>query len=160
MRIQTTLIFLFVTWYLIGCNAINIPYDASSKMSDKEASALLVDLTLSQEASRTKPTSLEIKENSILWENEPMFFVTMKDVELLEKSQKYLVQLNFNGNVFQKNDWFIVYKTSNIDEAKRYIDVLTSLIASRNNPSRCGNTVTPVKNETPPANTGVQPQAN
>ena len=157
MRIQTTLIILLITWYLTGCNAINIPYDASSKISDKEASALIVDLTLSQEISGTKPSSLEIKESSLLWENEPMYFVTMKDVELLEKHGKYLVQLNFNGNVFRKNDWFIVYKTSNIEDAKRYIDVLNSLIASRNNPSRCGNTGAAAKNEATPANPTVKP---
>lgn len=61
----------------------------------------------------------------------------MKDVELLQKTVKYLVQLNFHGHVFRADNWVIVYRTENIDEAKRYIDVLASLIAATNSTSRC-----------------------
>ena len=143
MRNHRTLALAFIFgWFLTGCTATNIAYDASSKISDKEAAALFVDLTLTQEASGSKPSSIEIGESSILWGKDPMYFVSMKNAELLQKSGKYLVQINFNGHVFRKDNWFIVYKTSNIDEAKRYIDVLTSLITSRNSPSRCGETST------------------
>lgn len=123
---------VFIFLILTGCSAIQIPYEPSTSAGDKEAAALLVDLSLSQEPSRGKPSQVEIQESSILWGKDKIFFATIKSVELLNKADKYLVQINFDGNVFRKNDWFIVYKSGNIDEAKRYIDVLVSLIKSRN----------------------------
>lgn len=123
---------VFICSILAGCSAIQIPYEPSTSVGGNEAAALLVDLTLSQEHSRGKPSLVEIQESNILWEKDKIFFATIKSVELLHKADKYLVQINFDGNVFRKNDWFIVYKSGNIDEAKRYIDVLVSLIKSRN----------------------------
>ena len=126
---------LFFACILAGCTATNIAYTPSAKMEDKQAAAMLVDLSLSQNAS-SKPLNIEIQETSILWEKDRMYFVTIKNVELLQKSEKYQVQINFNGNVFRKDDWFVAYQTGDIDEAKHYIDALTSLIASRNGSSR------------------------
>ena len=89
-----------------------------------------------------------------------MYFISMKDVELLQKSGKYLVLINFTGHVFRKDNWYVVYKTSNIDEAKRYIDVFTSLIASRNSASRCGGAEVPGKSDVSPAKTPVATPIN
>lgn len=161
MRNFSTLASAFVIgWFLTGCTATSIAYDTSNKISDKEASALFVDLTLSQQASSSKPASLELRESSILWEKDPMYFISMKNAELLQKSGKYQVQINFHGHVFRKDNWFIAYRTADIDEAKRYIDVMNSLIAARNSASRCGGTETPGKTVATPASQPVTSPIN
>jgi hypothetical protein len=133
MRIKTALtLALILELLMTGCASENVAYVASATMSDKDASALVKNLTLSQEDSNIKPSRMDILETYILWGNDRIFFNTVTYAELLKKSNKYSVQINLNGDVFRGDDWYIAYRTDKIDDAKRYLDALASLIASRN----------------------------
>jgi hypothetical protein len=129
MRIKVSLyLVLSMVVFLTGCAATNIAYTPAVNINNKEASALVKELSMSQTSSDIKPSNIEILNSLILWENDAIVFATVIDVELLKKSENYLVQINFKGDVFRQGDWFVVYSSDNIDDAKRYIDALSSLI--------------------------------
>jgi hypothetical protein len=119
---------LTLNMLLMGCSATNIAYTPATNVNNKEAAALIKELSISQVSKKIKPENIEILTTLMLWENDAIVFNSVTSVELLQKADKYLVQINFKGDVFRKSDWFVVYSTDKLEDAKRYIDALSSLI--------------------------------
>jgi hypothetical protein len=119
---------LTLNMLLMGCSATNIAYTPATNVNNKEAAALIKELSISQVSKKIKPENIEILTTLMLWENDAIVFNSVTSIELLQKADKYLVQINFKGDVFRKSDWFVVYSTDKLEDAKRYIDALSSLI--------------------------------
>jgi len=136
MSTHSSLKLIFIlAWLLTGC-ASKIAYQTTSNVSAREAAKLVTDLSLSQRYSSVRPSSVEVFEYGILWEKDLIIFDNVKSTELLKKFGYYLVQINFKGDTFRKNDWLVAFKSAQINEAQRYLDALTSLVQSRSNQSK------------------------
>ena len=150
MRINTVAVLvLILSLFLTGCGSTLIAYQPSEKMSFKAASALVDELIMGNE-NKYKPDSLAINESYISWGmgtdsatrggiftmsttshviGERIYFKSINKIELYLKRRNYIVQIQSKD--IDRN----VLATPDINEAKRLINALESLIlASKSAP--------------------------
>jgi dihydroxyacetone kinase len=140
--------------FLFGCASTLIPYQSQERMSVKEASAVVEELTMMQPTD-VKPVNFEIHENYILWgygisgnsSTSRGIFKSTSQLTAQESSERIYFNSIENIEIYSKNGWYNVYirckyiemsalYTQEINEAKRFVNALESLkLANKTNPT-------------------------
>ena len=146
MRINPASALTFILLLLLTGCATKIAYAPTDKMGNKDASITVEQLTMMQ-TSKWKPDNIQINENYILWSygsvseldplgnysnhdlSERIYFNSILEVQLMSEKrltgQWYVVSI-----IKRENNNLDVYHTQSVNEAKRYIDALESLMTA------------------------------